>query len=349
MTAYLLALTLLLITLLFISLRKTYNFFPARELKRQARAGDRDAATLYRAVAYGSSLRLLLWLVIGTTLAGSFLLLQVVAPAWLVFVSMTALIWYAFAWSPHASVSSPGARMAILLTPLIAKILYHLHPMLDSIARFIERHRLVTFHTGLFDRDDLVDLIEKQRALPDSRIPHDELSLVLHALTFGEKLVSSTMVPKRDVVAVRETDIIGPILLDELYESKFSRYPVLGEDDAITGTLYLRDMVSAKHGGTVRDVMRGQVMYVHEDQTLYQVLHAFLTTKHQLFVVINSSEEYVGIITIDDVVAQVIGHKVEDDFDSYEDRRAVAKATEQVEELVDDEPAASGEQLTVVE
>jgi CBS domain containing-hemolysin-like protein len=347
MTAYLLALALLLITLVFISLRKTYYFFPARELKRQARMGDRDATILYRAVAYGSSLRLLLWFVIGLCVAGSFLLLQVAAPAWLVFAALATLIWYAFAWSPNAAVSGVGARMALLLTPLIAKTMYYLHPSLDSISRFIERHRPVIFHTGLFEREDLVELIEQQRQLSDSRISHDELSLALHALTFGDKQTAAVMVPKRDVITVRESDIIGPILMDELYESKFSRYPVLASNsDAIVGTLYLRDLVSAKHGGTVHEVMRDRVMYVHEDQTLYQVLHAFLTTKHQLFVVINNSEEYVGIITIDDVLEQIIGHKVESDFDSYDDPRAVA----QVPQVSNEATVAPGDAaLAVVE
>jgi CBS domain containing-hemolysin-like protein len=74
--------------------------------------------------------------------------------------------------------------------------------------------------------------------------------------------------------------------------------------------------------------MKPGVHYVHEDQTLYRVLHAFLTTKQHIFTVIDSDERYVGIITIEDVLEQVIGHKfengIEDGFDSYDDKKAVA-------------------------
>ncbi|HEX8182863.1 MAG TPA: CBS domain-containing protein [Candidatus Saccharimonadales bacterium] len=327
MYEYILGLLLLCFAFLLLMLQKTYYYFPARELKRQARSGDNEAAAMYRAVAYGASLRLLLWFLIGLAVAGSFLLLSVVAPAWLVFVAVTGAVWYGFAWIPNARVGSLAVRLAVLLTPLLAWILYYTHPFLDFITRNIEHHRPITFHTGLFEREDLIDLIKSQRGIAGSRISDAELDIVEHALSFGEKTVQSIMVPRSQVQVVREQDMLGPILMDELYESGFSRFPVVGADDqTIAGIVYLKDLVADKSGGSVADSMKPSVHFVHEDQTLYQVLHAFQTTKQHLFAVINSDETYVGIITIEDVLEQVIGHKIDDDFDSYEDRRAVAAA-----------------------
>jgi putative hemolysin len=329
MVQYFLALGLLLLTLLTVSLQRTYYFFPVRELKRQARAGDRDARVLYRAVAYGGSLRLLLWLIIGLTVSASFILLIDFAPAWSVFIALAGLIWYAFGWSPNSPVTRFGARIALTLSPAVSWILYYTHRYFDWVVRHIEHRRPLVFHTGLFERKDLIELIKDQRAVRDSRIPDGELELVLHALSFGEKKVTSTMVPREDVESVKENDVLGPILMDELYDSQHSRFPVLSENGkSLVGTLFLRDLIAAKHGGIIRDVMNPHLAYIHEDQTLYQVLHAYLTTKHQLFVVIDSEEEYVGIITMDDVIEQIIGHKIEEDFDGYEDKVAVAASRE---------------------
>lgn len=326
MAAYISALILLSLALLLIVLQKTYYFFPVRELKRQARGGDKIAIVLYRAVAYGASLRLLLWLLIGLSIAGAFVLMVQIAPAWLVFCAVAGLIWYSFAWSPHAQVTNNGARIVLAITPMISWLLYYTHPLLDYIASFISRHRPVTFHTGLYERADLIDLLESQRQLGDSRITDGELDIVLHALSFGDKTIQSIMIPKRDVKSVSQTDIIGPILMDELYASKHSRFPVISADEqSVVGTLFQRDFVSLRQGGTVADGMKPIVNYVHEDQTLYHALDAFLTTKQQMFIVINSAEAYVGIITIEDVLEQVIGRKIEDSFDSYDDRKAVAQ------------------------
>jgi CBS domain containing-hemolysin-like protein len=70
--------------------------------------------------------------------------------------------------------------------------------------------------------------------------------------------------------------------------------------------------------------MKKNVKYVHEEHSLEQALHAFIKTNQHMFIVVNSFEEYTGIITIEDILEQVIGHKITDEFDAYDDMRAVA-------------------------
>jgi CBS domain containing-hemolysin-like protein len=76
--------------------------------------------------------------------------------------------------------------------------------------------------------------------------------------------------------------------------------------------------------GKVKDIMKRQVFYVHEEFNLDKVFHAFLKTKHHLFIVVNKFEEIVGILTIEDVLEQIIGSQIVDEFDQYEDLKQVA-------------------------
>ncbi|QQS69160.1 CBS domain-containing protein [Candidatus Saccharibacteria bacterium] len=85
--------------------------------------------------------------------------------------------------------------------------------------------------------------------------------------------------------------------------------------------------------------MRRKVTYVHEDFTLYQTLQAFIKTKQHLFIVVNSFEEYVGIITIEDVLERVIGKLIVDEFDRYDDLRAVAAAAAKKDHAARTEPS----------
>jgi CBS domain containing-hemolysin-like protein len=327
MSTFITAIIFLLLMLFGVALRKTYDYLPRKELKRQARGGDAVAKVLYRAVAYGASLRVLLWLFIGSMAAAGFVLFsRSDVPTFVAFLVTAALLWYGFVWMPSAKISSFGARLVVGTTPLIAWLLNYLHPLFSKVSNLVAARRAAMFHTGLYEREDLVDFLETQRGMADSRISSAEIDMAVHALTFGERTVSEVMAPRRVVKMVSVDDAIGPILLDELHDSGHSRFPVYGEtQDKIVGTLYLRDLIDAKHGGKVHSAMQKKVYYVHEDETLYHVLHAFIKTKHHLFIVVNSFEEYVGIVTIEDVLEQVIGHKIEDEFDKYDDMRAVAQ------------------------
>jgi CBS domain containing-hemolysin-like protein len=70
--------------------------------------------------------------------------------------------------------------------------------------------------------------------------------------------------------------------------------------------------------------MHGSVYYVHENDSLSEALHAFFVTNHPLFVVVNSFEEFVGVLTVESILRQLLGHVPGDDFDQYTDLAAVA-------------------------
>ncbi len=320
-----LTILLAVLTLLSVSLQRTYSRVPLKELKRRARHGDELAGAIIKAVGFGHSLRAVLWFLIGVSAAGFFVMVSLTAPVWLALSSSVILIWVGFVLIPAARVTFVSERLAAWCAPVFAKVLSFLSPMLDWLARLIRRHRPLRVHTGMYDRRDLIDLLELQQVQPDNRIEKSELDIALHALKFGDDNIAQHMTPKRMVKAANVDAPLGPVIMDELHGSGHSRFPVYeGKQDNIVGTLYLRDLVREKHSGTVRTLMKRDVSYIHEDQSLHDALQAILRTHHQLFIVVNSFEEYVGIITMEDVLEAVIGSPIIDEFDQYDDLRAVA-------------------------
>lgn len=316
---------LTLVLLLAISLLRVYRHVPAKELKRQARRGDELAALFHRAVAYGVSLDILLWFVIGLSAAVLFVLLATHL-AWPVSLLLCALIvWFGFAWLPNAQISKYTVIITKAVTPFIHWLLEFLQPVFKRIAVLVRRFQPVSVHTGMYETEDIIELIQKQEKQADNRITQAELHIAKHALQFGGKTVAETMTPKRMIKTVATVDLVGPVLMDKLHKSGHSRFPVHQDSkDHFVGTLYLRDVVNAKEGGFVKDIMRRDVFYVHEKQSLARVLDAFIKTKHHLFLVVNNFEEIVGLITIEDIVEQILGKQIIDEFDQYDDLRAVA-------------------------
>src|SRR5690606_13580199 len=74
----------------------------------------------------------------------------------------------------------------------------------------------------------------------------------------------------------------------------------------------------------VRDLMHPRLCFVHEDFSLRQVLKAFARTGQLMVVVVNNFEEPVGVITLEHLLAQLVGEHREDEFDTFENRAEVA-------------------------
>jgi len=339
-------------------LQRSYQHVPAGELKRLARSGDEVAQLLYRAAAYGMSLRVVLGggAIVLVALALSCMVAAVgTFPG--VFLLLALVGVGAFVFVPGDELTHSSLWLAKQAAPALAWLLERLHPVIDAVTRFVQKHRHVHIHTGLYEKSDLANLLEKQKGQPDSRIAASEIDLLLHNLSFGDRLVGDALVPKRVVTMVAASDSIGPILMDELNKSGHSRFPVYDRKrDNIVGILYLHNLVGTRQTGKVADVMNRKMTFVHEEFTLYQTLQAFLRTKQHLFLVVNSFEELVGIITIEDVLEQMIGKPIVDEFDRYDDMRAVAAAAAKKEHTAHTkehtepkpEPQTTTEELEVV-
>jgi len=327
MTLFIIGLVSALLALIAVGLMRTYYKIPAKELKRRARSGDQLAEFLYRPVSYGLSLRVVLWGLILIFTALAFVCFARATAAWLAFFLIAFCLWLGFLWIPSSQLTGVGASLARLLTPPITWLVRVLYPLTDRLVAFVRKHHPLHIHTGLYQKEDMIELLDRQKNQPDSRISDGEIALLQHALSFGDRLVGETMVPRRSVRFVKADETIGPLLMDELHKSGYSRFPVLktdDEDESIVGTLFMKDLIGARSGGKVAHVLRPDVYYVHEDFSLYEALQAFLKTKHHLFIVVNSFEEIVGIITIEDILEQVIGRQIMDEFDQYENMREVA-------------------------
>jgi CBS domain containing-hemolysin-like protein len=324
MTYFIVACLLLVLAIAGVVIRKTYYRLPVRELKRRAEKQDEISLKLYRAVAYGDSLRGLLWIFITVTSAAGFVLLAKVAPVWLSLVIVVGIMWIAFSWLPASRVSSFGTRLTLMVTPAVNWILNRIFPALERSTSVVSKRYTADLHTSLYERSDLLRLIDQQQKQHDSRLSQEELEIVKHVLSFSDRQVGDILTPRKMIKTLLASDTVGPVLINELYEHgediilvrDSPRGPIIG--------LLERSRLDIKSKGQVRDVMNQTVYYVHEHDNLSEALHAFFTTNHPLFVVVNNTEEYVGVVSVRDIIHTLLGHIPGDDFDQYSDLTAVA-------------------------
>ncbi len=307
------------------SIGKVYRQAPPKELRRRARNGDTMAGLLHQVAQHGLTTDAVIWALSGLWTSLAIVIAAHAIPSYFAIIFAFCLILVVFVMIPVTGSGRLSKAIAARLAPWLSKLLSVLGPGSNRIIALIRSRRPVTIHTGLYDKADLIELFKRQKVAGNNRIEQNELDIALHALEFGDKTVKDIMTPRRQIRFVGGDEPVGPILTSELHDTGFSRFPVTGDEpDQIIGTLYLRDLVEYKKSGIVKNIMKPAVYYVNQERPLEHVLSAFIKTKHHIFMVVNEFEEIVGLITIEDVIEQIIGHEIVDEFDQHADLRAVA-------------------------
>jgi metal transporter CNNM len=238
---------------------------------------------------------------------------------------------------PMAYLRRHGLELTARLAPVLNKLIWLLSPVARPLGRALDKW-LGNEGPTVYSKEELYKIFEEHNISADSDIEEDEIQIVRHALTFGDKQVREVMTPRRVVTSVSADEPIGPILIDELHKSGYSRFPVYNDKQTqnFIGTLYLHDLVGlkVKEGETVKDTMRKAVYYVHEEESLDYALKVFLKTNHHQLIVVNTFEEFVGVVSFEDVIEQIIGKQIMDEFDQHEDLRAVAQSLAEKEKKI---------------
>lgn len=297
-------------------------------LRYWARKGDLISKRLYPLKARGTAVLLTIELLRAFSIAGSVVLLGTQLWGLWAWLIGSAILFVVFIVLGELYLKPMGTRLLaylsnalLLTTDLLKPITVPLGRVFDS---FIAEEPVVLTRTELLRMIGTVQMA-------DTDLSAEELRIVRHALSFGEKTVHDIMTPRSVVISVREEEVLSPVLLDELHKSGHSRFPVFATNGLeAVGLLYIKDLMDIGAHAMVREVMRHPIHYVNEERELDHVLQAFIRTKQHMFLVVNGFAEITGLITIEDVVEQILGKPIIDEFDRYDSMREVAEARAKV-------------------
>jgi magnesium and cobalt transporter len=169
------------------------------------------------------------------------------------------------------------------------------------------------------DRDQLVTLLHSayERNLLDA----DALSMMEGVMQVSERQVREIMIPRAqmDVIDISQSpEKFIPFVIDTAH----SRFPVVeGDKDNIIGILLAKDLLRYYAGEefNVRDMLRPAV-FVPEAKRLNVLLRDFRSNRNHIALVVDEYGGVSGMVTIEDVLEQIVGD-IEDeyDFDEEED------------------------------
>ncbi|MGV8075253.1 MAG: hemolysin family protein [Syntrophobacteraceae bacterium] len=170
------------------------------------------------------------------------------------------------------------------------------------------------------DPDDIEKEIEQlidegeQRGL----ISEDEGEMIQGIFSFRDTIAREIMVPRTDVVyAGAETKISDVIQL--IIQSGHSRIPIYQDSiDNIIGTLHAKDLLSHRGNDTteIRNIVRSPY-FIPETKKISELLKDLRGNKSHMAVVIDEYGGTAGILTLEDIIEEIIGEIV-DEYDEEE-------------------------------
>jgi CBS domain containing-hemolysin-like protein len=179
-------------------------------------------------------------------------------------------------------------------------------------------------------------------------VESDEHEMIHSVFELGDTLVRELMVPRTDMVWVEKDKSLRQGLSLAL-RSGYSRIPVIGDSiDNIVGIVYVKDLAKraldhheAEQSETIEQHMR-PANFVPEIKMADDLLKEMQKNQIHLAIVVDEYGGTAGIITIEDIIEEIVG-EIEDEFDDAEEEfiwlsenKARARASLHIEDLADE-------------
>jgi metal transporter CNNM len=319
---YLVVVILVLLSGLFSGLTLGLLSLSPYDLRRKMKLGNMDAKKIYPLRKRGNLL--LCTLLLGNVAVNSALavFLGSIASGFMAGLIATGLIVIFGEIVPQAVFSRFALKFGAKTVWIVYLFMFILYPICKPISYVLDK-ALGSELPTVYSHGEFRELLEEQRDLKGSAINHREFKILEGGLDISKTNVGEVMTPRVNVFFLNQDDLFTRKVMNEIRKSGFSRIPVFrGDKDKIAGVLYVKDLVgvSSLSKKTVKSMMQKGVSYVKIKDHLGLVLDKFRKKKVHIFVVKDEFKGVAGIVTLEDVLEEVVGEIV-DEYDSFVDMR----------------------------
>ena len=159
----------------------------------------------------------------------------------------------------------------------------------------------------------------------------EESNVIQNILLLKEKTVQQIMTPRTVIYLLEAQQKVGEVL--QIGVPPYSRIPIVDKDaEDVVGIVHRRDILSSaaedREDTPIQSLSRG-AHFVVETLTLDRVLPMFLELRQHLFVVIDEYSGLAGVVTLEDVLEEIIGQEIVDEDDEVVDLRELARRRRQ--------------------
>jgi CBS domain containing-hemolysin-like protein len=211
-------------------------------------------------------------------------------------------------------VARPLQVMIIVLKPIIL--------ICQAVTRLIPKK-----NSSLISADELTTIA--RLSLKSGEIEKDEEQVITNILDLRAKTVRQVMTPRTVTFTLsKDMTVDEAARLKEKWQIH-SRVPVYGKDrDDVVGMVLSYEVMMAaaedRHDLKLENIMR-PIHFVPETAPLNKVFRNFFDKQQHLFVVVDEYGSVTGVISMEDIIEEIMGREIVDESDLTKDMRALAR------------------------
>lgn len=220
-----------------------------------------------------------------------------------------------------------GARCApfvLCLMYLFAPVAYPIAKLLDYVLGQNEGHT--------YKKAELKSFLQFHRT-GEEPLRDDEISILNGVLELNTKNVETIMTPIKDVVTLSSDTILDHTTVDAILASGYSRFPIHapGNPLAFQGLLLIKKLLiyDPARALPVSDFKLSILPEAHPSINCFQALDYFQTGRAHLLLVSRTpgiAGGGIGVITLEDIIEEIISEEIVDETDRYEDNQSKRRA-----------------------
>ena len=288
-----------------------------KDLERKSKLGDKKAQ---RALSVRKNVHFYLAGILVTNVtfasATSVVLAEAFSGVLAVVISTLALVIFAEITPQAIAVKNAITAVSFFSTPIkIAS--YTAYPITKPLEILLDKLVGKTV-TELHTRHELHLLIADHLG-SGSELDENEVEIVQNALQLSEKRVYQIMTSLKNVYFIYEDEVIDGKKIDELKDENWSRIPILNrEKTASKQFIVLKDLVDIdfdERSFTIEEIKTHRARTVGSMTALDTMFRKFIAARSHMMIV-EKDDKMVGIVTIEDLIEEIIGHEIEDESDN---------------------------------
>lgn len=223
-----------------------------------------------------------------------------------------------------------GVSFAVRLAPFIAT---PLHWMVIILKPIVWLCRSITRLIPQSDNEQNISAEELQTiaalSLKSGEIELDQERVINNVLELQSKMVRQVMTPRTVTFSLDETLTVSETMEQLSRLTSHSRVPIFNkEPDNVTGIIMRKDVLlaAARQKVDLKLVeLKQPVHFVPETAPLNRILIDFFDRRQHLFVVVDEYGSMTGIVSMEDILEEIVGREIIDESDKNRDMRELAR------------------------